>query len=208
MKVARPLYQRSSGNTSGRVHRRRTITAAQPTDDPDDQPPVIGDWREFKSRLITLDTADIPQDTSRQIPENMELLRAQNQYLAAEGIWASPSDTIAAGHLLLATPQAPVLSGDLRVACLVILILRHDSEGSEGVILNRPCAACMGDLRGWGSADDGRSPSQEPNDAMMGAFESCQVYLGGIYAPNRLIQQKSIFLHGQVRDWTLQQSFE
>mmetsp|Transcript_19650 Transcript_19650/g.59433 ORF Transcript_19650/g.59433 Transcript_19650/m.59433 type:complete len:152 (-) Transcript_19650:1348-1803(-) len=56
----------------------------------------------------------------------------------------------------------------------------------------------MGDLRGWGSADDGRSPSQEPNDAMMGAFESCQVYLGGIYAPNRLIQQKSIFLHGQA----------
>lgn len=56
VKVARPLYHRSSGSTSGRVDRRRTIAAAQPMDDADDQPPVIGDWREFKSRLITLDT--------------------------------------------------------------------------------------------------------------------------------------------------------
>lgn len=55
-----------------------------------------------------------------------------------------------AGNLLLATPEAPTLSGDGRVGQLVILILRHDEDGTEGVMLNRPSFACVSDLIGWG----------------------------------------------------------
>ena len=51
---------------------------------------------------------------------------------------------------MLATPKAPQLSGDARVAQLVILLLRHGADGSEGVMLNRPSFACVSDLLGWG----------------------------------------------------------
>lgn len=57
---------------------------------------------------------------------------------------------IATGMLLLAMPEAPIISGDPRVAELVVLLLRHDATGSEGVMLNRPCFATLGDLLGWG----------------------------------------------------------
>jgi putative AlgH/UPF0301 family transcriptional regulator len=57
-----------------------------------------------------------------------------------------------AGTLLLATPEAPLLSGDVRVSELVVLLLRHSDAGSQGVMLNRPCFANVGDLLGWGCA--------------------------------------------------------
>ena len=56
----------------------------------------------------------------------------------------------ASGNLVLATPEAPELSGDARVAQLVILLLSHGPRGSEGVMLNRPSFACVEDLLGWG----------------------------------------------------------
>lgn len=57
------------------------------------------------------------------------------------------------GTLLLATPEAPLLSGDGRVSELVVLLLRHSDAGSQGVMLNRPCFANVGDLLGWGYAE-------------------------------------------------------
>lgn len=51
---------------------------------------------------------------------------------------------------MLATPEAPELSGDARVTQLVILLLSHGPGGSEGVMLNRPSFACVEDLLGWG----------------------------------------------------------
>lgn len=57
----------------------------------------------------------------------------------------------AGGTLLLATPEAPALSGDGRVTQLVVLVIRHDPlGGTEGLMLNRPCAANVGNLLGWG----------------------------------------------------------
>ncbi len=56
-----------------------------------------------------------------------------------------------AGTLLLATPEAPIVSGDGRVTQLVVLVLRHDPlGGTVGLMLNRPCFASVGDLLGWG----------------------------------------------------------
>ena len=45
-----------------------------------------------------------------------------------------------------------MLSGDRRVSELVVLLLRHSDAGSQGVMLNRPCFANVGDLLGWGYA--------------------------------------------------------
>ena len=79
---------------------------------------------------------------------NRLLLRQQNPYLAEEGLWAEPIDSVHAGTLLVATPRAG--HRNPRYEQLVVLVLEHSDSGTSGVILNRPCAAMVDDLLGWG----------------------------------------------------------
>ena len=67
----------------------------------------------------------------------------QDRYLAQEGCWARPTESVKAGCLLVAGPQAGSLM-DMRYEQLVILLLEHGPSGSAGVILNR-CLAKRAD---------------------------------------------------------------
>lgn len=180
-----PTLKLSSRQAHAQSRLRVRSTAAS-----DDEPPTVGDWRSFRSQLMRTDAE--ATDNSRQTPENLALLRAQNKYLASEGLWASPSVDIRAGQLLLATAEAPELSGDPRVTQLVVLILHHDSRGTEGIMLNRPSFACVQDLMGWGWE------TVAPENLMISAFKDSVVYLGGWYAPNKIARQRQLFLHGQA----------
>ena len=116
-------------------------------------------------------------------------------------------------------PDAPLLSGDGRVTELVVLLLRHDSDGSQGIMLNRPCFANVGDLLGWGYValrsyicTDGpfwatlHSPvcghrrwgTGAASGPVFEAFAESPVYLGGMFAPNKVARQGAMMLHGQV----------
>lgn len=138
-------------------------------------------------------SAEQSTDSSHETPENMAVLRGQNPYLADEGVWAretGANDALVAGMLLLAMPDAPIISGDPRVAELVVLLLRHDATGSEGVMLNRPCFATLGDLLGWSE--------DRIEGSLWRAFQECHVYHGGMYAPNKVARQERLLLHGQA----------
>ncbi len=77
----------------------------------------------------------------------------QDRKLAQEGLWAHPTEVPEEGGLLLATPSAPVLTEESKMWQLVVCLLQHGPGGSKGLILNRPCAARVGDLPGWGQPE-------------------------------------------------------
>ena len=89
---------------------------------------------------------------------NRLLLRQQNPYLAEEGLWAEPADSVQAGTLLVATPRAA--QRNPRYEQLVVLVLEHSGSRTSGVILNRPSMAVVDDLLGWGCVMRTRRRSQ------------------------------------------------
>lgn len=112
------------------------------------------------------------------------------------------------GGLLVATPEAVLLTGDERRSQLVCYITKHDpQQGSVALILNRPATAALGDLLGWGlrfggsggggGDDDGGGPSTSaPSSSVEAAFGDSVVYLGGFFSPARIAAQPLTLLHG------------
>jgi putative AlgH/UPF0301 family transcriptional regulator len=67
--------------------------------------------------------------------------------LAREETWAHATGAPEVGGLLLATPDVSRLLGE-QYWQAVVLLVRHDEEGSLGLILNRPTELNMGRGRG------------------------------------------------------------
>jgi hypothetical protein len=70
-------------------------------------------------------------------------LSPQNPVLSREETWAHATAVPEVGGLLLATPDAPKLVGEAYWQ-VVIFLMRHDEQGSLGIILNRPTGLNMG----------------------------------------------------------------
>jgi hypothetical protein len=102
-------------------------------------------WVPSSRRLCDLRADDAGGPACRA---NRLLLRRQNPYLADEGLWAEPAESVQPGWLLVATPRAGLR--DPRYEQLVVLVLEHGTSGASGIILNRPSSAVVEDLLGWG----------------------------------------------------------
>jgi len=104
------------------------------------------------------------------------LLQVQNPRLAGENIWAHATGAPERGGLLLATTDAPKINQDDFLWQLVVFLVQHsDTEGSIGLILNRPSALTLG------LQQRGGLPFQiiGAPDGMQAAFADNRVYAGG-----------------------------
>lgn len=153
----------------------------------DDAPPaLLGDWREFRAKLVA-DEGVGRGWAARQAQQNLQLLESQNPELALEETWAHATGAAEVGGLLLATLDAPKLLGD-EYWQAVVFIIRHDEQGTLGLILNRPTSLHMGRGRG------GLPLTVEGMESMREAFGASPLYCGGFKA-----QQAITLLHGQRR---------
>ncbi|GFR47306.1 hypothetical protein Agub_g8993 [Astrephomene gubernaculifera] len=150
----------------------------------DDVPPsVAGDWREFRAKLI-MQQDGIPAG-ARRSEDNRKLLEIQNPSLAAEGLWAHATPSPETGGLLIASLQGPAILNDDRMWQIVAFLTSHGSEGSVGLILNRPTGMVLGRKPGGLPLElGGPVPVQR-------VFQDNQLYCGGFTA-----QQVIHIMHG------------
>jgi len=115
---------------------------------------------------------------SRKSDANLRVLRRQSEALADEEIWCHPTGAPELGGLLVARPNAHTLLEDSMVWQAVVFLLRHDGEGSIGVMLNRPTALLMAPPAAGGLPlnIDGF------DDAARSRFAESRIYMGGPHA--------------------------
>ena len=188
--------------------------------DGDESPPLtipaVGSWRDVRAALIAGEAAAAGEAagpdgdvwSARFTPENVHLLQTQDRALAREALWAHATGAPEPGGLLIASPDAPTLLGDDRAWQLVVLVTAHaPGSGSTGLILNRPAAAQLDDLLGWGlnlggggdggrSGDDRADPPSSPPPDLAARLGPAPVYLGGYFPPTRIARQPVTLLHG------------
>ncbi|KAL4856413.1 hypothetical protein ACK3TF_003210 [Chlorella vulgaris] len=203
-----------AGGSWRRSQARRSLLVTRAVGD-DDAPSVMGDWRAFRAKLV----ADVGVGkgwAARQAQQNLQLLEMQascssvqqrahamllacaitrgwrmpaNPVLAREETWAHATGAPEVGGLLLATPEVSRLLGE-QYWQAVVLLVRHDEEGSLGLILNRPTELNMGRGRGGLPIRLQASGLDELRDS----FSESRLYCGGFKA-----QQVITLLHGQRR---------
>jgi len=198
-----------------------TTSSSSSDDDPPLTIPAVGSWRDVRAALIAGEAAAAGEApgpdgdvwSARFTPENVHLLQTQDRALAREALWAHATGSPEPGGLLIASPDAPDLLGDDRAWQLVVLVTAHDPRtGSAGLILNRPAAAVLGDLLGWGLNLGGGGGLMEaegrggggaaarpppPSSTDLGALLGpAPVYLGGYFPPARIARQPVTLLHG------------
>jgi hypothetical protein len=80
----------------------------------DDEAPSLplGDWREFRAKLISQSGAAMAMGPKRVAQENVRLLEEQNPSLAAEEMWAHATPGPEKGGVLIATPAASKILGN------------------------------------------------------------------------------------------------
>ncbi|GBF90268.1 transcriptional regulator [Raphidocelis subcapitata] len=152
--------------------------------DADEPPIVMGDWREFRAKLLA--QSGESEWSSRRSDENMRVLRDQNPGLAAEEVWAHATPAPERGGLLISAPDATRLLESERYWQLVVLVISHDAGGTVGLILNRPSGLVMGRKQGGLPFSMAGGPP-----GLQEVFADSRVYCGGFLA-----QQVIHVLHG------------
>lgn len=118
------------------------------------------EWRSFRARLVRNERveAETEVETDQLLKDSKRGADSSDKSTDGDGLWAHQIPHIEAGSLLLASPKH--FSG--AHACTFfaktgILILQHSSEGTVGVILNRPLSVQIsqnGDLGDNNSSDN------------------------------------------------------
>jgi putative transcriptional regulator len=177
-----------------------------PTPEDDVAPALEGDWRDFRARLVSMESgAGSSTDEEEKVEEasgpNLELLREQNPALAAEKPWAHVIGAPERGCLLVARGDN-FTQGQQYFHQAVILMLEHNEKGSMGVILNRPTQYSMGYVSGdesgpfaqnalyfGGDVGDGTVSFLHGSSSVTGSVEvSAGVFLGGYESACELVK--------------------
>lgn len=125
----------------------------------------------------------------------MQLLRVQSERLAQEEIWCHPTATVEVGGLLIATPNAHRILENEAAWQVVIFIIRHDEDGTIGVVLNRPTALTMGPQSDGGIPLDVEGLS----DSARNCFSNLRIYMGGPQAQTAI---HVLHMHGYLGEDT------
>ncbi|KAK9816049.1 hypothetical protein WJX74_001374 [Apatococcus lobatus] len=142
---------------------------------------VDTDWREFRARLVRQSAGDAAHSPA-PVRSGEEADDAAPSSASSSATWAHVLKEPEKGCLLLAHPLM-FTHQQTYFSQAFILITRHDEGGSQGVILNRPTAYKIGQIRG--------------GDALCPDFAECPLYLGGDVG--RGITQV-MHSHGRLKD--------
>eukprot|EP00798_Chlamydomonas_sp_ICE-L_P004918 gene4918-34688_t len=154
--------------------RKGPIARCVPQDSDDAPLSALGDWRDFRNKLIS------DQGTSsggRESADNLRLLEIQNARLAAEGTWAHSTGTAEQGGILLATFKMQEVRGYEQLWQAVVLLIQHGKEGSIGLLLNRPTSLQFGRKPGGLPFEVENAPGN-----LQQVFATNRVYCGGFTA--------------------------
>jgi len=163
------------------------VAAAALASKEDVAPALEGDWRDFRARLVSMESTSGDSDsktdgdeTSKKVASasgsNLALLKKQKHTLSGETPWAHVIGAPERGCLLIARGES-FTGGQQYFHQAVILVLEHNEKGSMGVILNRPTQYTMGYVSG-----DDASP-----------FSQNALYFGGDVGDGTVS-----FLHGSA----------
>lgn len=133
-----------------------------------------GDWRIFRAKLVAQSQSEAGLDfwEQRRSEQNHALLSSQSPLLAQEPPWAHATWHPEPGGLLLAGP-AMNLAIDERYWQAVVFLVQHSSEGSWGVILNRPSGY---------SIQEALPQAGSALSSSLGPFSGNPIYIGGFRA--------------------------
>jgi|TARA_B110000259_G_scaffold20430_1_gene21294 hypothetical protein len=129
------------------------VAAAALASKEDVAPALEGDWRDFRARLVSMESTSGDSDsktdgdeTSKKVASasgsNLALLKKQKHTLSGETPWAHVIGAPERGCLLIARGES-FTGGQQYFHQAVILVLEHNEKGSMGVILNRPTQYTM-----------------------------------------------------------------
>jgi len=128
-------------------------------------PPPESDWREFRARLV-----------AEELSANKGVSEEVAGFWNSSG-WAYSTTLLESGSILLAQPGSRFGLRQQYFHKAVVLIIRHDKDGTIGLILNRPTARVAQDAR-FSSTDVAENLALRFSGLLPGASD-WNVWFGG-----------------------------